>query len=127
VVLINLLAAVANVALALLLVPALGALGAAIAMSGTWVINNLLRQAGLYMAGIGFSMLDRRYRQPYAAIAMGALVLAFIRGTVDNPLLLAAAAASVSVVVLVATRRSLQIADVFPRLARVPVLRSIVT
>jgi O-antigen/teichoic acid export membrane protein len=127
VVVINLLAATANVVLALLLVPALGALGAAIAMSGTWVINNLLRQAGLYMAGIGFSLLDRRYRQPYAAIAMGALVLAFVRGTVVNPLLLAAAAASVSVAVLVATRRSLQIADVFPRLARVPLLRSIVT
>ncbi len=124
---INLTAAAANVALALVLVPPFGPLGAAIAMSGTWVINNLLRQAGLYKAGIGFSLLDRRYRQPYAAIAIGVLALAFVRVTIDNPLLLAAAAASVSMVVLVVTRRSLQIADVFPRLARVPLLRSIVT
>jgi O-antigen/teichoic acid export membrane protein len=124
---INLLAAAANVALAVLLVPTLGALGAAIAMSGTWIINNLLRQAGLFMADIGFSVLDRRYRQPYAAIGLGALVLWLARATVENPLMLAATAASVSIVVLVVTRRSLQIADVFPRLARVPILRSIVT
>lgn len=126
VVVINLLAAASNVALALLFVPRLGALGAAIAMSGTWVINNVLRHAGLYMAGIGFSLLDPRYRRPYAAIAIGVVILAIVRSAVGSPIVLAAAAVGVSLLVLITTRRSLQVADVFPKLARVPLLRSMV-
>jgi O-antigen/teichoic acid export membrane protein len=127
VVVVNLAAAACNILLVLLLVPPLGALGAAIAMSGTWIINNVFRQIGLQRSGIGFRLLDPRYARPYATFAAGAAFLTAVLLVTAHPVVLVLAAVATAAGVLVSTRDALQIGDVFPGLARVPLVRSFVT
>ena len=127
VVVVNLVAAVCNILLALLLVPALGALGAAITMSGTWTISNVLRQVALRGSGIGFRLLDPRYVRPYAMLVGGTICMAAVLFATGNPVVLVSTALLASAAVLISTRDALQIRDVFPGLARLPLVRAVVT
>jgi O-antigen/teichoic acid export membrane protein len=127
VVVVNLSAAACNVLLALLLVPSFGALGAAVTMSGTWIINNVLRQLGLRGAGIGFRLLDPRYARPYSMLVAGTACMAAVLFTTSNPVGLVSTAIVAAAAMLISTREALQIRDVFPGLARLPLVRAFVT
>jgi O-antigen/teichoic acid export membrane protein len=122
---INLVVAAVNLAFNLVLIPPYGALGAALATAGTLVVHNVLKQAGLRLLGMG--VIERANLRLYGIIAALALALQGLQWLVDPPLLVGLVlAAGASVAVIVAGRRELAVADTFPELDRIPVLRNIV-
>jgi O-antigen/teichoic acid export membrane protein len=124
---INLLSIAAGVLLNLLLIPSLGALGAALATSGSVILYNLLQHVGLFLrTGIDLSL--RRGWGVYLSILIAVLVL----GLADN-ILEPSTGVMVALVVLAAlavlrlNRRSLHLAQTFPEVARIPILRRILS
>jgi O-antigen/teichoic acid export membrane protein len=126
VVVISVAAAVANVVLNLALIPAYGAVGAGVATAATMIAHNVLKQAGL-RRGTGISVFDRRHGVVYLWI-LGAtgVLLAAQWALAPAPLGAIGLVAAVSAIVLLCTRRSLRVGDMFPELLRVPLLRRIV-
>jgi len=118
-------ATLVDIGLNLLMVPAHGALGAAIGTAATLIIYNLLMQVGLLPTS-NFSAFDRRYLPVYLSIALGAgglfLVQSFGSMSLYRGLLLAAC---VSFLVFSIARKKLGIAEMFPELLRMPLLRLI--
>lgn len=117
---VNLVTAALHLALAVALIPSLGANGAALAILLSYVVYNILKQVALRRV-TGVPMFEMRYLPVYAAIAIAAAVIAGLELTVDPPLAVAVALAALASVVVVAFgRRSLRIADTFPELLRFP-------
>jgi O-antigen/teichoic acid export membrane protein len=120
VIVVNLLAVVANIALNLFLIPQYGALGAAIGTTLTLVIHNVLKQAGLRF-GTGISIVERAHIRVYAIIAITALGLAVLNAVFKPPFLVQGAlAALASVAVFRLNRGSLRLSETFPELGRLP-------
>lgn len=126
VVVINILAAVLNLVLNLLLIPRYGALGAAVGTFTTMVIFNLLKQAGLAM-GTGVRLLEPRYVRVYLSIAGGALGLLVLQWLVEMPVVVSVGlAAVVSLMIVRLNRATLRVGEMFPELLRIPLVRHIV-
>ena len=122
---INLGAAVLSVTLNLLLIPPYGAMGAAVATTSSLIVFNLLKQIGL-RRGTGISVFDRRYVGVYATIATVAIALVVARMVLHPHLILSLVlAATASLVVLLLTRRALDVAETFPEVLRLPFARRI--
>jgi O-antigen/teichoic acid export membrane protein len=120
---INLIAAAANVALNLTLIPIYGALGAAIATCSTMILHNILKQAGL-ARGTGIDVFDRQYLRVYLIVAAAAGTLAFIQFTVRPHVIVGLVLAGVaSLVVLLSNRHLLRVAEIFPGVLRFPPAR----
>ena len=85
-VVINIVAAITNVALNLYLIPLYGPLGAAIGTTATLVIHNLLKQAGLRL-GTGISIFDWSHLRVYLVIVAGTLILLAVNTLVRPPTL----------------------------------------
>jgi O-antigen/teichoic acid export membrane protein len=125
-VLISVGAAVANVAINLLLIPRIGAIGAGVGTCATLVLHNVLKQAGL-RKGTGISILDREHVRVYGAIVAVSAVLVTIHAVVGPAPATAIALVSVgSAALLWVTRDTLHVGDTFPELRRVPLLRRVV-
>jgi O-antigen/teichoic acid export membrane protein len=141
IVLINIAAAVLNLALNLILIPLYGPLGAAIGTSTSLIIHNVLKQIGLNRT-TGISLFDGAYVRVYAVIAAAAATLLLVqaalapfRGSVsvgaiffDVDLVFIAElglAGIVSVAVFGLTRDELRIGQTFPELLRLPFARRI--
>ncbi len=123
VIVVNLLAVVANVALNLVLIPQFGALGAAIGTTLTIVIHNLLKQAGLRF-GTGISIFDRSHVWVYVSIVVIAVGLAIVNAAFKPPFLVQGAlAAFASIAVFRLNRGSLRLSETFPELGRLPFAR----
>jgi len=124
---INLLAAVANVGVSLLLIPRLGALGAAVGTAGTVIAFNILKQAGLRLIS-GVRVFDKNYYSFYVTIGLSAGVLALTVLLAPGSLLLALPLTVLtSVVVLFMAKKNLKIEETFPELVKVPLMRAILT
>ncbi len=124
-VIINVVAAIVNIAGSLLLIPRYGALGAAIAAAGAMVLHNLLKQAGLRLAS-GLRIFDRQYLSFYLLIASSALGLFIVQQIISSNIFVAVPlAALVSILVLAVARRKLDVADTFPELLKIPGMRLI--
>lgn len=122
VVVLNLGAGVVNLALNLLLIPPLGALGAAIATGVTLVVHNVAKQIGLLVTGV--TIFERRLLFAYLSIAVAAVGVLLTQALLTPPLLVVLAmAAAAFAAVLGVNRDVLDITDAFPELASVPVLR----
>jgi O-antigen/teichoic acid export membrane protein len=120
-------AAIANVALNLILIPRYGALGAGIGTCATLVFHNVLKQAGLRM-GTGISVLHRRHLRVYGVIVAAAATLLAVRASLDPGLVVSMVLiAATSMAVLALTRESLRVGDTFPELLRIPVVRTLVS
>lgn len=116
----NLVVVVVNVALYVVLIPPLGALGAAIGTAATLVLHNGLKQWGLHRR-TPVAVFDRRYVRVYLVIAAAIAVLATVQLVTRPPLPVGIALAAVaSLVVLVTNRRLLDVAATFPELLRLP-------
>ncbi len=118
----NLIAGAVNLGLNLLLIPPYGALGAAIATGLTLVVHNIAKQVGLLLAGV--RAFEQRFVMVYVwIIATVGLVLGVqLLMTPPFPLVLALAAAAFLTVVAF-NRDALNLADSFPELARIPLVR----
>lgn len=122
---INIAAAIVSVALNLLLIPAYGALGAALATTTALITFNVLKQAGLRL-GTGISLFDRRFVGAYATILAAAVALLVARYLLDPELLLSLVlTGTASLAVLLLTRRTLDVADTFPEILRLPFAKRI--
>ena len=114
-----LIAIVANV----ILVPRLGALGAACATSGTMLLHCVLKQIGLARA-TGVRPFEFSLSPLYAGIALGTAVVVVGQWVIPQwPVLLLALAASASLLLLVACKRMLMVTETFPEVRRVPLIR----
>jgi O-antigen/teichoic acid export membrane protein len=124
---VNVTAAVVNVVLSLLLIPPYGAIGVAVANAGALCLRNVLNQAGL-SRNTGVPRIESHALFVYLTIAIAAGALAVVQLAVSPPagisFLLAALA---SVAVLGVNRSSLRIKDTFPEVARIPLIRRLVT
>jgi O-antigen/teichoic acid export membrane protein len=119
---VNITTVVVNIGLAFALAPSFGAVGVATANCVALVTQNLLNQWAL-RGSISTAFIDRECRFAYAAILGGAAALwgfdlAFSPGIVVS----VAAASLVSLLVLLAAKRTLRLGDTFPELLRLPVV-----
>ena len=119
-VVVNVAAAGFHLVAALVLVPILGALGAAIAVATTFVAYNLAKQAALARY-TNVTLLETSYVPLYASIAVAILVLAGVQWLIAPPVVAGLGlAALASLVVLAVGRRLLRMRQTFPELMRVP-------
>jgi O-antigen/teichoic acid export membrane protein len=127
---INILAAVINIAINLVLIPRYGAFGAACGTCGTMIIHNILKQAGLRF-GTGISLFEWRYLKGYLSIISGALGLLALQSALPKDYSLTApyiyislvCAVAVALTVLGLNRKSLNVGQTFPELLRFPLMR----
>ena len=126
VVIVNVSAALLNLALGLLLIPVIGVLGVAVSNGVTLVVQNLLNQWGLRRS-LSMSLIDRRYAAPYAMIVVAAGALTAVQ-VIFHPgfVVCVVLAVCTSAALLLAARRWLRLAALFPELQRIPVLRHFV-
>jgi O-antigen/teichoic acid export membrane protein len=123
IVVVNILAALVNVGINLLLIPRYGALGAAIGTCGTMVAHNILKQLGL-LFGTGINLFEWRHLKVYLVIALSTLGLLLVQLTMSTNIYIGTVlAALVSLLVLALTRKSLAIGQTFPELLRFPLMR----
>jgi O-antigen/teichoic acid export membrane protein len=119
-------AAVLNVVLNFMLIPRYGAVGAGVATAGTMIAHNVFKQTGL-RRGTGISIFNARHGGVYLVIVVATAMLGLGEWLVKPGLPLALAmVAAVSCGVFALSRRSLLVADMFPELLRVPLLRRLV-
>ena len=117
--------ALANLIVSTILIKLYGVLGAAIGSTVTAILYNLLLQAGLFPTA-DFHTFDRRYLSVYLTIALGAGGLFFVGPLTSWPFYaLLPFVACVCLCVLAVARRKLSIAETFPELLRLPLVRLI--
>jgi O-antigen/teichoic acid export membrane protein len=122
---INVVAALVNLGLNLILIPRYGPLGAAIGTCSTLILHNFLKQAGLLL-GTGVRLFRGRDLAVYASIALGAGFLLALQLLVSPPALVGfAAAVVVSLGVVAFSRKSLRAGEMFPELMRFRIARLI--
>jgi O-antigen/teichoic acid export membrane protein len=110
----------------LILIPPLGAVGGALAFAIAVVINNILYHIGL-IRFTGTVFFDFSYLRVYAMIIGGTLALLLIQVVFSPPLFVTLPiAALISLVVLRANVRKLQVEEMFPELLKIPVIKRLV-
>ena len=125
-VVVNVVVAVLNVAVSLLLVERFAAVGVAAANLAALVVQNLLNQWALRKA-IGTSFIDRSCLRCYASILIATAGLWIFQTLVDAPLVVdLGLALAASVFVVLASRNAIELAGTFPKLRRVPLLKWLV-
>ena len=122
---INVLAAVGNLAINLILIPAYGPLGAAIGTTVTLLVFNVMKHLGL--RGTGVRLLPAELTRLYLAILAIPAAILVLQLTLEPPLLVGLVLGGLaSVVVLRMARPSLRADETFPWLMRLPVIRSLI-
>jgi len=122
---VSVMAAVVNIAVSVLLIPRYGAVGAAVGTAGTLIVYNVLMEIGLRPMP-NFHLLDRHHVPIYLTIGLGAAGLLAIQSFASiNFYVSLVLAVCVSLSVLAATRKKLGIAETFPELLRLPLVRLI--
>jgi O-antigen/teichoic acid export membrane protein len=123
IVVINILAAIVNVVLNLLLIPRYGALGAAIGTTSTMVAHGIFKQTGLRLVA-GISPFEWRFLSFYLLIAASGLALFLIQFFIaDNIYLAVALAGIVTLAVFWFGRKKLQIAETFPEMMKIGIIK----
>jgi O-antigen/teichoic acid export membrane protein len=120
----NFLAAALNLALAVILIPTLGAAGAAISLAASLIAINLYNQVGLARKTTVQGVHPAAVRV-YVTIGLAAGLLLLI-STLPLPLAIHVALAVIgSAAVLWINRSALRLAGTFPELGRIPIIRRI--
>jgi len=123
---VDILAALVNVGVNLLLIPRFGPIGAAIGTAGTLVVHNVLKHAGLARyTSIG---LVRRDVAPVYVYAFAAIVVAWLVGVWLSPGLLAAlvVAGAIGLGGIYVGRAALDVDRLFPEARVIPLYRWLV-
>ena len=114
-----------SLVLSLLLIPQYGAVGAAIAVSSTIIIYNLLNHAGLSL-GTEIKLFRWRYLRVYTSIIAGAALLWLCDALLELHFGISfALTALVSIMLLRINREVLDVEVMFPELKRLPFLRTL--
>jgi O-antigen/teichoic acid export membrane protein len=124
---INLIAALVNLGVNLLLIPRYGAVGAAVGTCSTIVVHNILKQLGLRFV-TKVNPFDWHYLRVFLPIVPGALGLLALQIAAPTHVFLSfTLAALISFAVFFLNRRLLDVANTFPELLRFPILRRFLT
>jgi O-antigen/teichoic acid export membrane protein len=122
---IDLLTASVSLMLTAVVVPLYGAVGAALAMGGTLVIQNVLYQWVLARV-TGISALPVGYRRAYSSVLMTVLGLQVIEVFLDVPLMTGLVLSAIaSTLVFWLNRDLLDVRRTFPEILRVPFVRQL--
>ncbi|HET7636913.1 MAG TPA: polysaccharide biosynthesis C-terminal domain-containing protein [Candidatus Limnocylindria bacterium] len=122
-----LITAVGTILIDLALIPALGALGAAIAAAAALAFQNGYNQVALHLT-TPVHGIRRRHLVIYAAILLAGAALLVVQLAVRPPLPVAVLlVAAVSVGLIAAFRGELEVAATFPELARLPLIGRLLT
>ncbi len=117
---VDLIGAVVSVGLSLLLIPAAGALGAAIGFCATLFLQNAFYQMGL-RRGAGIHIFQWRYSRVYLTLLLGGVgVLLFQKLATPSVYVSCALAAGVSLLIVGLNRNVLKLEQTFPELRRLP-------
>jgi O-antigen/teichoic acid export membrane protein len=116
-----------TVVLSLILIPRYGAIGGAIATSGTLILYNIMNHVGLsYLTEI--KMFHWRYVRVYGSIIIGTLILAGIQASLSLSIYVGVVIAGIiSLTVLYINRDVLNIDETFPELLRFRIVRFLLT
>ena len=126
IVIVNIFAAATNLTLNLLLIPRLGALGAAIGTATTLILYNVAKQVALARV-TAIPAFETRYLRVYLAIVVAAGAVFLLQVLVAPPLPVGMTAAAASaVLVALASREHLRMAQTFPELQRLPFARLLI-
>jgi O-antigen/teichoic acid export membrane protein len=118
----DLLTALANIGISVLVIPRYGAAGAAAVTCVTMVVQNVAYQAGL--AGTGVSVFRKQALPAYGSIAAAAIGLWSLQFLFRPPVLVSVfLAALTSFLVLSYNRRTLELETTFPEILRIPAVR----
>jgi O-antigen/teichoic acid export membrane protein len=122
----NVAAMVSSVLVGLLVIPATGAIGVAWSVLGGLLVQNGMNQFGLHRL-LGFRVIDPVLLRT-AGSSVGLVAALFGLAALDLPLAFLVASAAVASVVLIAvTRASLDLAEVFPAVAKLPLVGRLVS
>ena len=122
-VILNLVTPIIIVVFNLLLIPHYGAVGAAVATSAGLIVQNLLRQLGLWRASGGISFFEKRLASFFLVLGSSAISLYLIQLFISNNIYVALTlAVTVSAFVLWLVKKHLRIADTFPEILRLPIV-----
>jgi O-antigen/teichoic acid export membrane protein len=111
-----------NLVLLLVLVPPLGALGAAVSNALSLIALNIYNQIGLPVAA-GLPAFDRDYSRVFLSIVVAALSVAAVQLLLAPPPLIGASLAIIaSMGVLRLNRAVLRVGGIFPELLRIPLV-----
>jgi O-antigen/teichoic acid export membrane protein len=117
---IDILAAILNIVLNLLLIPRWGPVGAAVGTAGTMFLHNLLKQFGLWRY-MGISLFHRSYLLIYLAILVLPVGLLALQSILPATLWVALpVGGAASLLILWSSRGFLQVGSIFPELRRWP-------
>jgi O-antigen/teichoic acid export membrane protein len=120
---IDLLSSIISLGFSLWLIPAYGALGAAVAVSGTLIIYNILNHIGL-LFGTGIDLFQWRYLKIYLMILFSAIGLFLIQVLGSPPLYISIVLAGVTFLILVRlNNNTLDVIKMFPELRRIPLIQ----
>jgi hypothetical protein len=87
------------------------------------IMQNLLRQLGLWLGGGGISFFEKQYASFFLVLGSSALGLCLIqRFTPNNIYVALTLSLSVSAFVLWLVKKHLKIADTFPEILRLPLI-----
>jgi len=126
IVIIDVVVVVASIAICFWLVPAYGAIGAAIAFSATMILHNVLNQTGLAMT-TDIRFFEWHYLKTYLTILAGSVVLLAIQLWLNPPIYLSfVLVGGMSLLLVFVNRDVLNIAEIFPELLRLPILRNLI-
>jgi O-antigen/teichoic acid export membrane protein len=127
-VILNIVTPIIIVAFNLLLIPRYGAVGAAVATSTGLIVQNLLRQLSLWLAGGGISFFERRLASFFLVLGLSTISLYLIQLFTPNNIFVALTLAlTVSAFVLWLVKKHLKIADIFPEILRLPIVGRLLT
>src|SRR6266498_2062625 len=106
-----------------MLIPAYGALGAAIGTCATMIVHNLLKQLGLRLSTT-VNFFEPRYTKIYLSIALSSVGLVLIQQLISAHIYIGLVLVMLtSMFVVGLNRKSLKVAQTFPELLRFPLVR----
>jgi O-antigen/teichoic acid export membrane protein len=122
IVVIDVLVAILNLGINLLLIPRYGALGAAFGTFSILVLFNLLKQAGLGL-GTGINIFDWHYLRVYVIIGLSAGAVLALQILTSTPIYVSALfAVLASLAVLMLNRHLLDVEQMYPELLKFPLV-----
>jgi len=120
---VDILAAVVNLVLNLLLIPRYGALGAAVGTMTTLILFNIFKQIGL-MLGTNIRVFDFHYLKVYISLVLASVLLLVLQVVAAPPLIVGLGAAALASLLIVRVNRGvLNLETMFPELLRIPGMR----
>jgi O-antigen/teichoic acid export membrane protein len=124
----DLLAGLGLLVMSFLLIPRYGGMGAALTMSGTFVLHNVLNNLGLWRSNTGIQLIHWQFVRVYL-LASGVIAAVVLLQQIFHPPIYASAIVTgiLSLILLRLTRHTLRAAETFPELLRIPFVRRLMT